>query len=147
MFGKLKSFNNKRHVGATIIRPIADHNEVSYHLLEATVVHLYYTRGPPDSGGKPGAAGNSAPGGITGNGGNADVTINGVSLSGLSSTAKAIYNCIKTTPQSNEGLHIQDIASKLKVGDAEVLKGGEELLGHGMIFTTVDDYTWAILDM
>ena len=47
VWGKLNSFNNRRHVVAQIIRPVEDMNEVSYHMLDATAIHLYYTRGPP----------------------------------------------------------------------------------------------------
>jgi len=30
---------------------------------------------------------------------------------------------------------------------SEVLKAGDELVGHGKIYTTIDDNTWAILEM
>lgn len=70
VWGRLKAFNNKRHVGANIIRPIHDFNEIQYHLLEATVVHLHFTRGPPGELGanSKGAAQN----GMNGNGGGYD---------------------------------------------------------------------------
>ncbi|KAK8080684.1 replication factor A2 [Apiospora hydei] len=47
VWGRLKSFNNKRHVGAHVIKPVADYNEVQYHLLEATYCHLFFTKGAP----------------------------------------------------------------------------------------------------
>src|SRR3954470_17340678 len=58
VWGRLKAFNNKRHVGAHVIRPVTDYNEINYHLLEATVVHLFFTRGPPSAAtnGQSGAA-------------------------------------------------------------------------------------------
>ncbi|RWA13511.1 hypothetical protein EKO27_g1617, partial [Xylaria grammica] len=44
VWGRLKSFSNKRHIGAHVIKPVREFNEVNYHLLEATYVHLYFTR-------------------------------------------------------------------------------------------------------
>jgi hypothetical protein len=38
--GTLKSFNQKRHVSATTVRPITDMNEVHYHFLECVYVSL-----------------------------------------------------------------------------------------------------------
>ncbi|KAF2813199.1 replication factor A2 [Mytilinidion resinicola] len=142
-WGKLKSYGNKRHVGATVIRPIADHNEISYHLLEATVVHLELTRGPPDSASK-GANTNGAQGyQQLGYGAADDMGPTG----GMSATAKKVYQCLKTTPQTNEGLHQQDIAARLNLDIAEVSKAGDDLLQLGVIYTTVDDVTWAVLEM
>ena len=36
VWGRLKAFNNKRHVAAHLLRPITNFNEISCHLLEAT---------------------------------------------------------------------------------------------------------------
>jgi replication factor A2 len=142
-WGKLKSFNDRRSVGATIIRPVEDMNEVSYHLLEATAVHLYFTRGPPG-----GAAANAGAGAATGGaaqqqGGG---SYGGSDLSGYSNVAKRIIQYLREAPQSNEGLHQHEIAAKLGIESADVARAGDDLLAGGMIYTTVDDSTWAILD-
>jgi len=141
VWGRLKSFNNKRHVGAHIIRPITDYNEINYHLLEATAVHLFFTRGPPQA---QQANGNKDAGA---NGGHQDfASAADNALSGISPLGRKVFHTLKNTPQSNEGLHVQMIASQMGMPVSEVYKGAEELLAIGMIFTTVDDNTWAVLD-
>jgi replication factor A2 len=143
VWGKLKCFNNKRHIGAHFLRPITDFNEISYHLLEATVVHLHFSRGPVPNG----KAATTNGGAAATNGGAA--TAGGYSSNlppGASLAAKKVYNVLQNTPQSNEGLHMQDIATRLQMDMAEVGKGGDELLELGVIYTTVDDNTWAILN-
>lgn len=151
-WGKLRIYNSKRHVGAQIVRPITDFNEISYHMLEATAVHLHFTRGPPESlnaGAGTGAATNGSygqqqqmgyGGGIQDMGGNAG-------LPAMSASAKKVYNVLKMTPQSNEGLHQQAIAAQLNMDMGEVARAGDELLSAGVIYTTVDDVTWAILEV
>ena len=137
VWGRLHSMGNKRYVGAHIIRTIADFNEINYHLLEATVVHLYFTRGPPLDA----KAVNDQ----------RDVQMNNSGFggdglpAGLSATAMKVYRCLETTPQSNEGLHQQDIASRLGMDVNEVIRGGAELVERSLIYDTVDDSTWAIL--
>ncbi len=42
VMGQIKSFNGKRHISAQNIRPITDHNEVFYHLLESLYVTLTF---------------------------------------------------------------------------------------------------------
>jgi replication factor A2 len=141
VWGKISRFNNKKHVGTHFVRPITNMNEISYHLLEATVVHLHFTRGPPGGKETNGTSGTGA--GHT----------NGATMSGgdnlpptLSRQARAIYQCLKTTPQSNEGLHTLDIGSRLQMDSADIAKGGEELVENGLIYSTVDEQTWAILN-
>ncbi|KAF2422382.1 replication factor A2 [Tothia fuscella] len=145
VWGKIKQFNNKKHVGAHFVRPITDFNEISYHLLEATAVHLYFTKGPLTS--KDGA--NGAGGGAYSNGNMGGAT-GGLGADGLppglSANARKIYHCLRTTQQSNEGLHTADIAHRLQMESADLAKGGDELLETGVIYTTVDDQTWAILN-
>lgn len=159
VWGRLKAFNNKRHVGANIIRPIQDFNEVQYHLLEATVVHLHFTRGPPealqDAKGGAGQAngGQQAIGygaqGYDGAGAGGDGGGSGIKAlpAGASRAARQVYQTLKDSPQTHEGLHMQDIATRASMEIAEVLKGGDELSNLGLIYTTVDDQTWAILDV
>ena len=142
VWGRLKAFNNKRHVGAHVIRPITDYNEINYHLLEATAVHLFFTRGPP-SGQQ--AQGGAAANGM--NGGQEEYTAGGSKLPSMSPMARKVYMTLKDTSQSNEGLHCQMVASHLGVQVNDVYKAAEELLGNGIIFTTVDDNTWAVLDV
>jgi replication factor A2 len=141
VWGRLKSFNNKRHVGAHIIRPITDYNEINYHLLEATAVHLFLTRGPPQT---EQSNGNKDAGTNGGRQEFASAADN--ALAGISPLGRKVFHTLKNTPQSNEGLHVQMIASQMGMPVSEVYKGAEELLSIGMIFTTVDDNTWAVLD-
>jgi replication factor A2 len=143
VWGKLRAFGGKRHVGAHVIRKIEDMNEVNYHLLEAAVVHCYFTKGPPeqfikseDTGAAQGIAGQAA----------AAEQHGGRALPPMSANAKQVFNALKTTPQNNEGLHVQNIAAQLKMQLPDAMKAGDELLGLGVIFTTVDDDTWAILE-
>jgi replication factor A2 len=142
VWGRLKAFNNKRHVGAHVIRPITDYNEINYHLLEATAVHLFFTRGPPgdQAQGQKGAGTNGM------NGGQQEYSAGGGLLPSLSPIARRVFTALKEA-KSNEGLHCQMLASNLGMSVNDVYKGAEELLGNGVIFTTVDDNTWAVLDM
>lgn len=142
-WGKLKSFNDKRSVGAQIIRPVEDMNEVSYHLLEATSVHLYFTRGPPG-----GANTGAGAGAVNGAGQQqaAGGSYGATDMGGYSQVAKRVFQCLRESPQTNEGLHQHEISAKLGVDSGEVARAGDELLAGGLIYTTVDDFTWAILE-
>ncbi|KAK5720740.1 Replication factor A protein 2 [Elasticomyces elasticus] len=148
VWGRLKAFSNKRHVGANIIRPIQDFNEIQYHLLEATAVHLHFSRGPVEQlqqsngGAQSNGAQNGAYGGGMQQGGGGKQLPAGTSMA-----ARKVFQAIKTTEQGNEGLHIQHIATAAGLDINEVVKGGGELMDMGMIFTTVDESTWALLEI
>ena len=115
-------------------------------MLEATAIHLHFARGPLESLQRiKGGANGQANGQAAGYGGGGDGS-NGMPA-GLSASARKVYATLKTSPQTNEGLHMQDIATRANMDVSEVLKAGEELTGSGAIYTTVDDHTWAILDM
>ncbi|KAF2202730.1 replication protein A, subunit RPA32 [Delitschia confertaspora ATCC 74209] len=150
VWGKLKSYGNKKHVGAHVIRPVEDLNEISYHLLEATVVHLYFTKGPLSGSGAGTAAiaktdaygqqQDSYGGTSMGVGANSD------ELRGLPPVARRVFELMRTAPQSNEGLHQQDIATRLGLDTGVVAEAGDDLLSRGLIYTTMDDQTWAVLE-
>lgn len=148
VWGRLKEFNNKRHVACHVLRPITDFNEISMHLLEATAVHLYFTRGPPgDANGAVKAEGGmfvdggygATNGGVAGGAGK-KIPAN------ISAVGRKVFTYLQNAPQNNEGLHVHQIASNLNIPANEVFKAGDELLGNGLIYTTVDDETWAVLE-
>ncbi|KAH7414505.1 replication protein-like protein A 32 kDa subunit [Phaeosphaeria sp. MPI-PUGE-AT-0046c] len=144
-WGKLKSFNDRRSVGAQIIRPVEDMNEISYHLLEATSVHLHFTRGPPggaNTGADAGAGAVNGAGQQQAGAGN----YGAYDMGGYSQVAKRVFQCLRESPQTNEGLHQHEISAKLGIDSAEVARAGDDLLAGGLIYTTVDDQTWAILE-
>ncbi len=146
VWGRLKAFNNKRHVGAHVIRPIADKMEITYHLLEATYVHLYFTRGPLEPGGAKTAEQGGARGGYNGMEGGSMAGPRSAQVASLSVESRRVYQMLKSTPQSNEGLHVQNLAVELRLSVPEVMKAGDELLQHSLIYTTIDDNTWALLE-
>ncbi|TVY83606.1 Replication factor A protein [Lachnellula suecica] len=146
VWGRLKAFNNKRHVASHLLRPIDNMNEISYHLLEATAVHLYFTRGPPPTadgvkteGGNGMFVGTDG-GAAAGGGSNASKAMK------MTPLARKVYDLLQSAPTNNEGLHVNVIATQLGLNSNDVFKAGDELLGAGTIFTTVDDETWAVLE-
>ncbi|KAL6923666.1 hypothetical protein FSST1_000940 [Fusarium sambucinum] len=153
IWGRLKSFNNKRHVGAHVIRPVADFNEVNYHMLEATYVHLYFTKGP--LGGQGGGANGDDGmfvdgGGYNDNGGGNNNNNNNnqshTKIAGCGPLAKKMFNFMSDTPGGNEGVHVNIITSSTGMSVRDALTAADELLGQGLIYTTVDDETWAVLE-
>ena len=142
IWGRLKAFGNKRHVGAHVIRPITDLNEINYHLLEATYVHLFFARGPPNTGSK------DAQNGTTATNGNADAYADPSTkaMASVSPLARRVFQMLKTT-DNNEGLHAQFLAPSLSTSVGDVYKAADELVQIGLAYTTVDDQTWAVLEL
>ncbi|KAI1492372.1 putative replication factor-a protein [Biscogniauxia mediterranea] len=145
VWGRLKSFSNKRHVGAHVIKPVADINEVNYHMLESTYVHLFFTKGDPA------VAGAAAGGGGAGN--EDSMFVDGGyganpedKTRGYSAKAKKMYNYLNNSTENNEGTNMHIIARDTGMSIQDVMAAAEELLGHGSIYTTLDDETFAILD-
>ena len=147
VWGRLKTFNGKKHVGAHMVRAIEDFNEVNYHLLEATYVHLFLTKGAPagkTAGGDAGGDSMFVDGGYNAGGDSGGATNS--RISSCSRTAQQVFNFINNSPGGNEGIHLNQISSGTGLSVREVLGAADELLGHGIIYTTIDDETWAPLD-
>lgn len=141
--GVIKEFSNKRYIGAHAVRPLTDINELHVHFLEATAEHLFFKHGPPPSKNADGTYGAPAKG--VADDYNAGGAMGGQPLPPMSATARRVYNLLKNEPQSNEGLHMQNISAKLGLPSTEVIKAGDELMSASLIFSTVDEYTWSIL--
>ncbi|KAJ5083370.1 Nucleic acid-binding OB-fold [Penicillium angulare] len=142
VLGAIKSFGNRRYIGAHSIRPVTEINEFLCSMLDAAAVHLFFTRGPSGDGAgvAASASGFSA---MTDYGG---PEAHNRALHNMSPFAKDIYQLLRTEPQDDTGLHMQTIGTKLGIPNMDVARAGEELLNAGVIFSTLDESTWAILD-
>jgi len=112
-------------------------------MLEATAVHLYLIRGPIGAANDAGGA--AATHGATGHA-DGGATAQNSNIAHCSRIAKQVYECLRSEPQGNEGLHCQTIAAKLGLENGQVAAAGDELIQAGAIYTTMDDLTWALLD-
>ncbi|KAI5288944.1 replication factor A protein 2 [Ascosphaera aggregata] len=152
-FGKINSFGNRHNITATSLRPVKDMNEYHLHFLEATAVHLYLTRGLPPSKqqlqqqkqqqqegmfGAQNGASNYGNGVGTGAGGTR-------SLPPMSASARRVFNLLSNSPETNEGIHIQSMSSSLGMPVNEVYKACDELTSGSLIYSTIDEETFAIL--
>lgn len=152
VYGRLKALNNKRLVTAHVIRAVQDYNEVSYHLLEAAYVHLLLTRGPLDGQGGVGAGGDHGgdsmfvDGGDQGGGQAGGNSGNNAKVMGCTIPAQKVFNFIQNQPGGQEGVGLSTIAGGAGLSNREVLGAADELVNKGLLYTTVDDETWAILD-
>ncbi|KAJ5667019.1 Nucleic acid-binding OB-fold [Penicillium longicatenatum] len=140
VLGAIKSFGNKRYIAAHSLQPVTDVNQFFCSMLDATASHLFFTRGPP--GGDSNGAGASAAGMEGGDNYNGHDRV----LSSLSPFARDMYNLLKRESHDATGLHLQTIASRLGLPAMDIGKAGNELLNAGLIFSTLDEETWAILD-
>lgn len=158
VWGRLKGFSGKNHVGAHFIRAVEDYNEVNYHLVEAAYVHLYITKGPPEAGAaaqqkQAGAGGDSmfvddgyGGGGGGGAGGGGGDGSRQQKLAGVGAPAKKVFGFLENTPGGNEGVNVHLIAQGTRMSAREVFTALEELSQCGLVYTTIDDDTFAILE-
>ncbi|KAF2667609.1 single-stranded DNA-binding replication protein A medium subunit [Microthyrium microscopicum] len=148
VFGTLKAFNDKRHVGANFVRKIDDPNEIPHHFLEATLVHLQLTRGEPNAGNGATAGQNGGDSamydGYSAGAGGAGMN---PKLARVSEHARQVYKFLETQPQGHEGLNVEVIAQAINLPINVAKRAGDELQDAGLTFATEDDGTWAILNM
>ncbi|OLL22241.1 Replication factor A protein 2, partial [Neolecta irregularis DAH-3] len=138
--GQLKSFSGKRHVGSHHIRRITDMNEVHYHFLEATTIHLYFTRGPIDGTHPKHESSSMMMQGIQNTGASQGYNNNAgieqkIAEHKLPPYHAQIMRVIMNQPASNEGVPMNIIAQNVKGGDLRVAV--EELLQDGLLYTTI----------
>lgn len=155
VLGQLRTNMNsdRRYISAAnAIRPV-EFNEVMYHALEATAVHLHFTRGPKENflNGGTGTTGDVNMGGMgapppynlkaegAGTGG-----MDRPGYAQLSPAGKKTMQFLSTVDA--EGVHVNVIAQKTGLSINEVYKARDELAGLGFAYFTVDDDTLAPMD-
>ncbi|KAL1902600.1 Replication factor A protein 2 [Sporothrix stenoceras] len=176
VFGRLKLFNQKRFVAAHFLRAVDDYNEVSYHALEATYVHLTLTRGAPGGGdgGANGANGyhnKSEDGGMFvdqdnggasyGVGGGASYGVGGGASYGvgggggggggiggrnMTANAQKVFNLLRNMPTGSEGVDINVMKNELRISMDATMAAVQELVDSSVIYATTDDSTFALLE-
>ncbi|GAB1318981.1 Replication factor A protein 2 [Madurella fahalii] len=147
VWGRISTFNGKKHINGHYMRAVEDFNEVNYHLLEATYVHLCSVKGGPPGQRQGDGAATGGDAMFVDSGGEMSGGAPHVKLSLCSRNAKNMFNFLANSPAAgNEGMHVNLIASSTGMSVEDVQAASEELMSHGMLYTTVDDETWAILD-
>lgn len=68
-------------------------------------------------------------------------------LANQSKMARAVYDYISNTPGGSEGLNLYDIASAMGIAPEDCRREAENLMDAGVLYTTVDDDTWAMLEV
>ncbi|KAK6363481.1 replication factor A protein 2 [Orbilia blumenaviensis] len=153
--GNVKQFNNKRNITTQSVKPVTDFNEIQCHFLEATAVHLYFTRGAPESQQAKHTGGGATFQQSTASTyaedtamGNTAAGVAGASMlpPGTTMSARKIYAFLKSRQDSSEGMHVGMIAQATGVPMGETYKAVDELLSHGVCFTTMDDEHIACMD-
>ncbi len=66
-------------------------------------------------------------------------------LAGCSARARKMFQWLHNAEGGNEGVHLHMIAQGTGMSVPDVQAASEELIGPGLIYTTVDDETFAIL--
>ncbi|TLS29022.1 hypothetical protein PpBr36_01754 [Pyricularia pennisetigena] len=143
IWGKLKAFNNRRHVGALFVRPVEDFNEVNYHMLEVAYVHLDAVRQSSGGGGGAGAGGEES---MFVDNYSAGVGSTASKAANCSISAQRLFNHLQNASGHNEGQEANFIARAINMSVRDVEAAADELLSAGLIYPTVDDHTWAVLD-
>ncbi|KAI0810958.1 hypothetical protein BC629DRAFT_1018787 [Irpex lacteus] len=139
--GNLKSFGNNRFINAIHIRPVKDHHEQYFHILDACTVTLIVQRGPPPRPGeelKPRLPTSTS----NGNAYTAQASGAGVqhdAYAHLPPTQRKIVNFILAQANHTEGVHIAAIARAVG-GDAVAISNAlDALMDDGHVYTTSDE--------
>ncbi|KAJ2559040.1 Replication factor A protein 2 [Coemansia sp. RSA 1933] len=141
VYGDFKFFNSKRSISANKIRPVEDHNEITYHGLQATYVHLAKTRGQPSK--NVGGSAMSAP--SSGAHGAGAYSAGGYGDGGLSGNMNplqaAVLEVITQAPQESHGIQVSVVQQNLagRYQNTDIVKAIDWLISEGHLYNTIDE--------
>ncbi|CAE6425434.1 hypothetical protein ACGC1H_004793 [Rhizoctonia solani] len=142
VIGTLKTFSGERQINAVHTRVVTDPMEIYYHLIEAHLVHLHYTRTTP--GTAAGAISTGAPAASAYQAGGKGQQSKFANFPPLQRRILEVLN--QLMPQHEQGVHVTTIASGLNVQASidEIGATMEKLAEEGHIYATTDDEHFAI---
>ncbi|CAI2168173.1 5544_t:CDS:2, partial [Funneliformis geosporum] len=129
-FGNYRVFSSKKHFAAHIVRPIEDHNEISYHIADVIYSHLYLKKGSNNSSVSNSVNNNESQTRSSGDVGNQDPL------------QKDIFDLISKQNNTPMGADVSEIAQKLAFqygSDQAVRFAIEDMIGDGRLYVTSDD--------
>ncbi|KAG8715919.1 replication factor A protein 2 [Ceratobasidium sp. 423] len=148
--GTLKTFSGERQINAVHTRLVTDPMEIYYHLIEAQLVHLHYTRvqhvadRSMESGAVPSTISAGAPAASAYQAGGKGQQSKFANFPPLQRRILEVLD--QLMPQHDEGVHVTTIASGLNVQASidEIGATMEKLAEEGHIYATKDDEHFAI---
>ncbi|CAG8727377.1 8824_t:CDS:2, partial [Funneliformis caledonium] len=131
-FGNYRVFSSKKHFAAHIVRPIEDHNEISYHIADVIYSHLYLKKGLNNSS-------------VSSSFNNESLTKSSNEVGNHDSSTplnKDIFDLISKQNNTPMGADVSEIAQKLAFqygSDQAVRFAIEDMIGDGRLYVTSDD--------
>ncbi|KAG2484296.1 hypothetical protein HYH03_016842 [Edaphochlamys debaryana] len=156
VYGNLKLFDRKPSITGFCVKAITDHNEVTYHFLQAVMQHLHLTKGAPPQGAPAPAPGMGMAGPAKTPGGYGAPAAGGYGApfaaapaargGDLHSDLKAVFNLPHALNAPN-GLSVEQAIAELQrmgrnVSAAEVMAACEFLAAEGVVYSTCNDTTF-----
>lgn len=134
VIGQMSHYSGEWHVNAFSIRPIENHNELSYHLSQVMMQHAHFTVGDAAA---PTPAANQANAGYAGN------VDSG--MQPIDAEVDNIFKDFETNMAGNDtGFTVQDVvaASNNRLNADTVMKSIHRLVDAGHLYSTIDDNHW-----
>ncbi|GLC36824.1 hypothetical protein PLESTB_000779100 [Pleodorina starrii] len=166
VYGNLKTFEQRRSITAFAVKPVTDHNEVTYHFLQSIMQHLHLTKGAPPTGPSGGGAmppvggartpGGGGPyggapagggyGGMPQGGGGYGAPAPGPAGGDLASDLKHVFNQPHALQAAN-GLTVDQALGELRAMGRnytmqQIISSCEFLAAEGLLYSTVNDQTF-----
>eukprot|EP01114_Cavostelium_apophysatum_P014208 TRINITY_DN3629_c0_g1_i1.p1 TRINITY_DN3629_c0_g1~~TRINITY_DN3629_c0_g1_i1.p1 ORF type:complete len:285 (-),score=42.10 TRINITY_DN3629_c0_g1_i1:42-836(-) len=128
--GQFRSFNQKKSIVGRFV-PITDHNEVTFHFLEAIQTHLFFTRGAPQQ--NVGVQQNA--GGFS----NYNAPVTGPNTAFLGELENMVLQVLRNSVNQTEGSSVTYIAQQLSRPVNDVRRAIDFLSNEGHVYSTINE--------